>query len=298
MIFREDAIKHMEKYKQNALYMPDKARSYTESYKGKVKKHILPEPKWNLLETNLQYFEEIERDLSDLLEDKHFLHMNSSLAMTLNFFFPIIKREKIDSVLKALRIEKPADPTQKVQFEYKSSIEGKETRTSIDVYIPLTGGEKVYIEVKFSEDKFGSYGDKKWPNFRKKYYDAAKLVFPGKIDNEDPKTRKWCFDNYQVIRNVIHILGEDMVIDLQNNKDPHIDLDQLNYCVFLYPYHNEPLHKKSTEMPSLIANDRFRSHVIFKTWEDLLDDLIPEMILDPELRKIEKEFREKYFFWE
>ncbi len=301
MSFHKTAIKRMEDYKEKALYL-NGIRDYTTEYRGKSRKHILPDPKWNLIETNLPYFEEIKRGTNDVLGlkiPKYFSHMTSSQAMAVNFFFPLISHKKINSVLKALKINEMANPTQKIQFEYKSSIDGN--RSSIDVYIPLMNERGVFIEVKYSEGEFGRNQSKDWSNFFKKYYNAARIVFPNKVNERDQESRRWCLNNYQIIRNIVHILGEETILALQNRRDPYLGADKFlpkNYSIFLYPAHNESLHTQAEKAYSTLVNDHLRSHVILKHWEELLNDLDHELRGDSRLELFSKEFREKYFFWD
>lgn len=303
MSFHKTAIKRMGEYKESALYLSNEIRAYTTKYRGQLRKHILPEPKWNLIETNLPYFEEIKRgtnEVSGLKIPKYFCHMTSSQAMAVNFFYPMIRHNKINSVLKAIGINNEvANPAQKIQFEYKSSIDGN--RSSIDVYIPLMNERGVYVEVKFSESEFGRNQSKDWDNFYKKYYNAARVVFPDKVNEQDQESRRWCLSNYQIIRNTVHTLGEETNLALQKSRDPNIDSGKFlpyNYIVFLYPAHNKSLHYQVEKAHSSLADDHLRSHVILKHWEDLLNDLDHEMRGDSELELLGQEFRGKYFFWQ
>lgn len=303
MSFHQDAIKSMEDYKERGLYLSVEDRAFTTEYRGKLRKHILPKPKWNLTKTSQKYFEDIKRGTSDVSGfkiPKYFCHMTSSQAMAVNFFYPMIRHNKINSVLKAIGINNEvANPARKIQFEYKSSIDGN--RSSIDLYIPLMNERGVYIEVKFSESEFGRNQSKDWDNFYKKYYNAAKVVFPNKVNEQDQESRRWCLKNYQIIRNTVHTLGEETILALQNSRDPNIDSDKLlphYYVVFLYPAHNKSLHSQVEKAHSSLADDHLRSHVILKHWEDLLNDLDHEMRGDSELELLGQEFRGKYFFWD
>lgn len=303
MSFHKDAIKSMEDYRESALYLSVEERAYTTEYRGKLRKHILPEPKCNLTKTNQTYFEDITRgtnDVSGLKFPKYFCHMTSSQAMAVNFFYPMIRHNKINSVLKAIGINNEvANPARKIQFEYKSSIDGN--RSSIDAYIPLMNERGVYIEVKFSESEFGRNQSKDWDNFKKKYYNAARVVFPDVVNEQDQESRRWCLTNYQIIRNTVLTLGEETILALQNSRDPNIDTGKFlpnNYIVFLYPAHNKLLHSQVEKAHSSLADDHLRSHVILKHWEDLLNDLDPEMRGDSELGLLGQEFRGKYFFWD
>lgn len=303
MSFHKDAIKSMEDYKERALYLSAEDRAFTTEYRGKLRKHILPKPKWNLTKTNQKYFEDIKRgtsNVSGLKIPKYFCHMTSSQAMAVNFFYPMIRHNKINSVLKAIGINNEvANPARKIQFEYKSSIDGN--RSSIDLYIPLMNERGVYIEVKFSESEFGRNQSKDWDSFYKKYYNAARVVFPDVVNEQDQESRRWCLSNYQIIRNTVHTLGEETILALQNSRDPNIDSDKFipkNYIVFLYPAHSKSLHSQVEKAHSSLADDHLRSHVILKHWEDLLNDLDPEMRGDSELELLGQEFRGKYFFWD
>jgi len=302
MSFHKTAIEHMVKHKENACYLSDEIKAYTTEYRGKLRKHILPDPKWNLIKTNLPYFEEIKRgtnDVTGLKIPKYFCHMTSSQAMAVNFFFPLITHKKINSVLKAIGINEMANPSQKIQFEYKSSIDGN--RSSVDVYIPLMNKHGVYIEVKFSESEFGRNQSKDWDNFHKKYYNAARIVFPNNVNEQDQESRRWCLKNYQIIRNAVHILGEETILALQNRRDPYIVPNTFlpeNYCVLLYPAHNKTVRTQAMEGYSSMVDDLLRSHVILKHWEDLLNDLDHEMRRDSILKLFGQEFRYKYFFWD
>ncbi len=53
MSFHKTAIEQMEKYKNNAYYLSVEVRAYSTEYGGKLRKHILPDPKWSFFDQRL-----------------------------------------------------------------------------------------------------------------------------------------------------------------------------------------------------------------------------------------------------
>jgi hypothetical protein len=252
MSFHKKAIEELSKYKQASKYFNSEVKAHTPVYRGKTRYHILPEPQWNLLESNLLYKDSIINGNNLFGKVKlppYFCHMTSSQAMAINFFIPLIMNNQIELVLRAFGIGELLDPSKKIQFEYKSSIDSN--RSSIDVYIPLLNSRGVYIEVKYSEGEFGRNQGKDWANFKRKYYNAARGIFPSQIHSNDQSTQKWCLTNYQIIRNAIHVLGENTVKTLQNiefNSTSPMEIPPVNYVVFIYPSNNKTLMNKAARL--------------------------------------------------
>ncbi|GAI49533.1 unnamed protein product, partial [marine sediment metagenome] len=69
---------------------------------------------------------------------KYFHHLNSSQALCINLFFPLIVEEKLDVILELLEI--PKNTITNACFEKESDIEivaGTDRKTNFDFYLQL-----------------------------------------------------------------------------------------------------------------------------------------------------------------
>src|SRR5690554_2262105 len=153
MTYQEKIKAHLKVYKND---------NFKEIEDGKWKRnkktysHIFPEDKWKL---NLltPYEHELEKYIEEKKIKKHtdFHHLNSSQAMCLNFFYPLIKEKELDIILKIIGFDKDEKVNyNSVCFEKKSKVE-KKNRTCFDFYLETTSEKKLFFEIKYCEQDFG-----------------------------------------------------------------------------------------------------------------------------------------------
>ncbi|SMG62878.1 hypothetical protein BMETH_1344_0 [methanotrophic bacterial endosymbiont of Bathymodiolus sp.] len=85
---------------------------------------------------------------------KYYHHLNSSEALCINLFFPLIVEDKLSLILELLGI--PKQPIKEACFEKESDVEtGSGRKTNFDFYICLADNTTIYFEIKYTEAKFG-----------------------------------------------------------------------------------------------------------------------------------------------
>ena len=137
---------HLASYKLNTL----KVTQDGVWWKNKKKyKHILPKSMYieNIINKGFQ------ADLLKLINTKDFHlgfhHLNSSQALALNLFGPLVCTKKVSILGELLHI--PISDTFVSEFEY---IENPNENTNFDFFIK-GNNFNIYFEVKYTEAKFG-----------------------------------------------------------------------------------------------------------------------------------------------
>ena len=254
------------------------------SWRGKGGyKHILPGicGELNLLENYRDVF--LNNDLSNIKYHQYFHHLNSSQAMCINFFFPLIITEKLDILLGELgltedilydtaKFEKESNIDDKNAIKEKiPELQQKDTiPTSFDFYFETTK-KKLYFEIKYTEKEFGS-AKKDLDKYKLKYEKIYQEAANGKIQSN---TEKIFLDNYQIMRNLIHV-------------------DNDSYIIFVVPEDNKSVYDQATEAKNSVM-DKYQDKVKTITWDRLY-----EIIEEHEhgfcktLKKHFEEFKKKY----
>lgn len=250
MNFKAKVIKHMERYMADTLKITEKGLYHHEG-EDLLYAHILPKEKsdYNILESYRSSYIAY-RSMKPITLHKYFHHLNSSQAMCINYFYPLLKEKRLDVILSLLGI--PGKPVyESACFEKESMIEGKNTRnTNFDFYMETTEGKKVYFEIKYTEDDFAK--NKMDVEHQVKYlrtYDN--LVKESLAIAEDARNEAFFLQNYQVMRNLLHI-------------------DADSYVVFVYPEGNKVIGHSAHIAKSEMLNEGWKDHLILLTWEDLL----------------------------
>jgi len=234
--------------------------------------HIIPEPEkyYNLLSP-------YREDLSKYIEDNNlklhvdFHHMNSSQAMCLNFFFPLIIELKLDIILELLNFKKERVNYKTVCFE-KEGIEKNYggQPTSFDFYFETMSNKKIYFEIKYTESDFGKVKkDKKHID----KFDNIYVNFLNPIKKEFHSKDSF-FNNYQILRNLIHI-----------NKN--------SFVVFLFPEDNMKIRNEAERAESHIVNNNLRGNFFPLTWEYIFEKVIDNSN-NERLKNQLSDFGEKY----
>lgn len=177
---------------------------------------------------------------------RYWYHLNSSQVLCISYFYEFIKdRALLCSLCEYLGMGAPVSAC----FEL---VENKSEGTSVDFAIMLENGGRVYFEIKYTEQIFGSASsvlDKKNCEQTKEYYLDRKRRFYSLVDISDNDFLK----HYQVVRNI--------------NLSPK---ESKNKTVFLIPKASESICDSLYSGLGAIRNpDSFNYEVVF--WEDLLE---------------------------
>lgn len=275
--FKDRIVKHLENYKISELRIVEPGIF---RYRGKEIPcgHILPKSMEDLNIISPYNLELKSSPILNFKRHRYFHHLNSSQAMCINFFFPLIKDKQLDYVLKTLNIPGQVDYSS-VEFEKESDVEDQgDRKTSFDFYFQTLEGSNIFFEIKYTENGFGKAGhdldhiDK----FNRTYEPAMKKC--GAI-NDAYKTMNQFLDNYQVMRNLVNI----------NAK---------NYVVFIYPEGNLNIKNDAEDVKNNIISKNWHKHFIPLTWEALIADT-NRYLASAQLKKYyENEFCKKYLWYQ
>ena len=206
-------------------------------------------------------------------------HLNSSQIMCYNFFRPQIDDDKKveEPLIKFLRdigvTLNEYHEESEAYFEYidKESKEPKR-KTNFDFFIKI-GETKVYFEIKYTENGFGSC--KNDPEHQKKFHyyeDEMKKcgIFKERVNDKGTTMCKY----YQLIRNAVKVRDHSFVVIItdERNNSTKDDLDAFE-----------------TEM---LKDTKYRKcHFIRITWQKLCDKAPNYGFSETHI----KQFREKYY---
>lgn len=183
----EEIIEHLVKYKEETLNIQDKGIWWKNRQEYP---HILPfsERYKNIIDKG--FAEDLRRLIQKDSLHLGFSHLNSSQALALNLFGPLVVKNKLSLICS--QISDSED--NKGLFEY---IEYANEGTNFDFYIQNQGC-KFYFEVKYTEREFGKA--KKDFSHQQKYYDfyESRLREIVEITEDD------FYKEYQLWRNIIY----------------------------------------------------------------------------------------------
>lgn len=272
--FAKEVKEHLGRYKQVKFGNIGDGKY---NYRGReiLMEHILPE---SMADKNI--IEPYDSDmnssgyLKSIKRHKYFHHLNSSQAMCINFFYPLIKEKQLDCILRALHIQGYVDYST-AKFEKESEVEsGKDRRTSFDFYFETNEKIRVLFEIKYTENDFGKAenNDKHKDKFARTY---APVLNNSEAIAEAFKNPEIFFDNYQIMRNLIHI-----------NKD--------SYVIFIYPQRNRVIANAVQDIKKDMLKPDWNNHFIPYTWEEIIGFVVSN-IENEELKKyFINDFCEKY----
>jgi hypothetical protein len=219
------------------------------------------------------------RELWNYIEEKNlrlhkdFHHLNSSQAVCLNFFFPLLVENQLDLLLQVLNV--PNEEIEICEFEKVLSVaEG----TNFDFYLKLKSGRQLFFEIKYTETKFGKVTS--GLKYQQKYQDIYKHSLANKIRSGVNEYEE-LVNHYQLLRNVSHInpTKEDMVF-------------------IICPLHNTSLRNEYDYVMDNVVDSSLHKNICYITWESLVSDL-QNILQDslPSLNRMKEnyaEFEEKY----
>jgi len=272
MNFKSEIIEHLSNYRIQKMGDLDKG---IWKRKDKVYEfdHILPKKKntikLNILERYRESF--YNSELSKISYHRFFHHLNSSQAMCINFFFPLFKEKKLELVLNAIGLNDDLVDYKTVCFEKESNFEKEGRPTSFDFYFQTVKGKNIYFEIKYTEYAFGKA--KKDKNHIEKYNSE----YSNKCSNinEQYSNLDSFLNNYQLMRNLIHI-------------------SENSFVVLLHSKENKRISKESNFARLEVIKRKFQEHVVDLTWEKLLGMIDSKLADSDNLRGQMIDFKDKY----
>ncbi|MCX5822143.1 MAG: hypothetical protein NTY86_01185 [Deltaproteobacteria bacterium] len=214
MNFRDWACKHLSQYKVDVLGVQEDGLFPYGDRKIPLS-HILPrEPidhrKENILEKyRAQFWYYYDPRIIKLHQFFH--HLNSSQALCINLFYPLIYEKKLDFFLRFLSISPGVDLH--AFFEKKSVIEkGAKNLTSFDFCVQLAAARNIFVEVKYTEYGFSKAqeDDEHRAKFHRTYLPL--LLEKSRYLVDECQEEKFFLNHYQILRNLVHISDTDHVV--------------------------------------------------------------------------------------
>jgi len=207
--FCDQAYLHLSRYKHDILGIK---KDGIYNYHGRKipKSHILPTNDYrkNILKPYRDAF--FTSDQAQIKFHKYFQHLNSSQALCINLFYPLIAEKSLDLFLQFLGL--PHELPTITLFEKDSDLEVAARRTSFDFYVQLSTSEKVFVEVKYTESGFSkakndsAHHDKFHQTYLPILKDKGEFLVP------ECQDEKFFLDHYQILRNFVHISATDTVV--------------------------------------------------------------------------------------
>lgn len=250
--FQTRVIEHLGEYRKKMLKVSEKGK-----FKEREYEHILDKKKedLNIIEKYRSDFYESDY-IKDIQFHKYFHHLNSSQAMCINFFYPLIKEKLLEAFLPIIGVKGAITFNNKnICFEKESKLEGgSQRKTNFDFYIKLESGVNIYFEIKYTEREFGKAKDDDDHKAKFNHTYLPKLKDNLAI-NSIYKTENMFLKNYQIMRNLMHI-------------------DKDSYVVFIYPKENVGIRRAALNARQVIIEKGWESHFILYTWEALAEQLV------------------------
>ena len=244
------------------------------NHKGKTHylSHIFPRicSCLNLLETYRDDF--LKSNFAKITFHKYFHHLNSSQAMCINFFYPLIQEKKLEIILENIELSGEEANYDSIEFEKESCIDKRngEKPTNFDFFFKTKLGKELYFEIKYTENKFGTaikntaHNDK----YNNIYKNAAKNTINPDYNNCDS-----FLTNYQIMRNLIHISDN-------------------SYVVFIIPKNNKYVKNQADKAKDFVVR-KHKDKVKVLYW-DCLYELFDHEKYEGNLKAQFEEFKDKY----
>ena len=274
MTFREQIIADLGWYKKNVLCISEPG---VYKYNGKEykKDHILPagesNKRLNILKPYRDAF--FQDKISKISFHRYFHHLNSSQALCINLFYPLLKEGTTNAILGCLNM---SENIKEYAFEKESPLEltpRNKRKTNFDFYMQSYSNVDIYFEIKYTEVGFGKV--KNDQEHREKFeFTYKKLLKNNRYIRNEFKNTDSFFSHYQILRNLVH---------LKNNSA----------IVFLFPKKNKRVNDQAIFARDKILNKLGRKafHIIYL--EDFVD-CIEANVKAPDLITHYTQFRDKY----
>lgn len=244
-------------YKKNTLGIDKNGM-----WKGSEYSHILPFDNRYENIINKGFREDLKKLISQDALHFGFPHLNSSQALALNLFGPLVLEGNL-SVINNVLEEKNNNlisNESEGKFEF---IEQANEGTNFDFYIQ-DKSNKFYFEVKYTENEFGKAKDDL--NHQQKYSEFYKERLEDIVDIKSGDF----FKEYQLWRNIIYAKN--------------------GYVFFVLPRFRDDLIKNVDDAKEKIKNTEIGNRVKLL----IIDELVEECEKNKELKDHYIEFRKKY----
>lgn len=192
-----DLLDHLATYKRDTLAVRENGTFFGREYP-----HILP-PKRGRLNILPRFRDQFYASSHSRIRFHQFFHhLNSSQALCVNLFYPLVARHQLQLLTRYVGIETDSYPTP--TFEKLSEIENsKRRRTNFDFHLRYPEGQEIFVEVKYTERQFGRAADD--AEHREKFDRTyAPLLRNSTYLVDKCHDRTFFLANYQVLRNLIH----------------------------------------------------------------------------------------------
>ena len=260
--------KHLSDYKINDLKILQNG-----TWRNKEYSHILPNGNEKLNLINL-YSNDISKYIidNDLKLHMNYRHLNSSQIMAFNFIIPFIVEKKVDLILDLLGI-----PQEEVIINKLEEIINKKEGTNFDYFIQLKSRRRIFVEIKYTEDNFGTA--KYDTSHENKYNDIYKESLERYITPEY-NTAVNILKNYQLMRNI-----------------SYVDLSKDDLVILLYPRWSNSLDKFAKRFINNMLIDPVKNNMKIIYWEDIISNALnlAGVLENGRLLNLILEFNKKYF---
>ena len=267
MNFRDTACNHLASYKVDRLGVKENGEFH---YRGEIlkKAHILPRNhlKLNIIEEYRDRF--FDSEYASITLHKYFHHLNSSQAMCINLFYPLIAENKLELATKFLGITSATNF--EACFEKESDVESADRRTSFDFHTRYSKTQELFVEVKYTEEGFGkaTFDNAHKEKFKDTY---LPLVERSHFLTDTCRDEDFFLSHYQVLRNLVHI-------------------SETRQVVLLFPAANAAVAKEADDAYKMMLMDAGKE----KCKRVFLDELVAFLETDGSLKDYYSQFREKY----
>jgi hypothetical protein len=258
----EQIKEHLAEYKRQVLNI---SQNGMWKKNNKQYEHILPEElkEFNILKSD--YYQMIVTGIEENNIKLHsdFHHLNSSQALCLNLFYPLIFENKLIPLLN--RSNKNIETNEfikKYKFEY---IENNVENTNFDLFIE-TNNNNYYFEIKYTENEFGKANND--VDHRQKYNN----IYREKLHIFNNISMEVFFKYYQIFRNLIYNNG---------------------YNIFVFPSYRNDLKKTLDTVFKNYCTEEQQKHISILYVEDITKQLLEGD--NPKLQNHYKLFMDKYF---
>ncbi|WP_042350904.1 PGN_0703 family putative restriction endonuclease [Bacillus massiliigorillae] len=249
MAFKDEIKERLSNYKVNKVNVLENG---IWKANGKQYPHILPINKYEL-----NFLDTYRADLLKHIKDNNislhrdFHHLNSSQALCMNFFFPMIVEKQESILLQALKLS----GEYVVSYEFEkvlSELEG----TNFDFYVQLQSGKRIYFEIKYTEEAFGKVKKSDWQSekYLTKYQNIYKDMLVGKMRQEINMYEE-LMKNYQLLRNIAYL-----------------DTSKNDLFIIISPRDHTKLHKEYDYLIKNVISPTIHKSIHLITWEDILEE--------------------------
>lgn len=270
MSFRDLVCSHLSQYRLETLGIREEG-AFLHRGVSHPKGHILPKgrERLNLIAPYGESF--FASHHASIKLHQYFHHLNSSQALCINLFYPLLE-ERCQALLLRSLGSQMSQPVTGV-FESESTLEDAVRRTSFDFHLRNEDDQQLFVEVKYTEDGFGGAAadSEHLDKFRRTY---APLLEGSKYLVSECNRAEFFLGHYQVLRNLVHI-GDSSEV------------------VFLFPRANPKVAEEAEYARRNLLTDFGRERMRIIVLEDLVTALI-DACAGTQLDEYYRAFRHKY----